>query len=75
MISTKVTPEIARKMVINRFQEVKCPRCFNTYQLGDLKPALYLAPIGQGFRAPDYGGNGYNYYCPKCGHLIYTPRW
>jgi hypothetical protein len=75
MISTNVTPEIARKMVINRFQEVRCPLCRNVYQLGDLKPALFLEMIGRGFRPPDNGGNGYNYYCPKDKTLIYAPRW
>jgi len=75
MIATKARPEIAQKMIINRFQEVRCPLCGSVYQLGDLKPALFLNPIGQGFRAPDYGGNGYNYYCPRDKTLIYAPRW
>lgn len=75
MISTKAKPEIARKMVINRFQEARCSLCGNIYQLGNLRPALFLAPIGGGFRSPDEGGNGYNYYCPKDSTLIYAPRW
>jgi phage FluMu protein Com len=73
---TRITPEIALKMRINQYQKVKCNRCGVVALLGDLKPALYVQNISTGlFRPPDMGGNGYNFRCPNCKGLIYTPRW
>jgi len=73
---TRITPEIALKMRINQYQKVTCSKCKKVSLLGDLKPALYVENITSGkFRAPDEGGNGYNFRCPECKTLVYAPRW
>jgi hypothetical protein len=75
MMSERATPEIMMKMRVNRFHVVKCPTCKGTHLLGDLIPSLYVDIDPAKFRAPDFGGNGYNYYCPYDNTVIYAPRW
>lgn len=76
LVRTKITPEIALKMRINQYQKCTCPKCKKVSLLGDIKPALYIENIESGkFRAPDAGGNGYNFRCPECKTIIYAPRW
>lgn len=75
MISVNAKPEIIRKMKINTQQKVQCWRCKRMYWLKDLMPKLYIESDMRLFRAPDMGGNGYNYDCPHCKSLMYAPRW
>jgi len=76
LTKTRITPEIALKMRINQYQKVTCTKCKKVSLLGDLKPALYIENITSGkYRAPDAGGNGYNFRCPECKTLVYAPRW
>ena len=75
MISVNASPDIIQKMKINRFQEIQCWKCKRKYRLGDLTPKLFIESDMSKFRAPNLGGNGYNYDCPHCKALIYAPRW
>jgi phage tail sheath gpL-like len=73
---TKITPEIAQKMLIDQYKKVKCRRCGTVSLLGDLKPALFIERVDTGrFRPPAMGGNGWNFHCPACAETIYAPRW
>lgn len=75
MISVNAKPEIIQKMKVNQFYQVTCWKCSRKWRLGDLQPKLYIESDMRLFRAPDMGGNGYNYDCPHCKSLIYAPRW
>lgn len=75
MYSVNATEEIISKMKVNRFHQVQCPMCKRKWRLGDLSPKLYIDSDMRKFRAPNQGGNGYNYDCPVCRIPIYCPRW
>jgi hypothetical protein len=73
---TRITPEIAQKMIVDQYHRVKCRRCGTVSMLGDIKPAMFLYLVDNPkFRPPVMGGNGWNYHCPKCQETIYAPRW
>lgn len=75
MISVNASPEIIQKMKVHTQQKVRCYKCGCVYWLVELQPKLFIDPDPKVFRAPDKGGNGYNYDCPACHVPIYMPRW
>lgn len=75
MISLNASPEIIQKMKVHTQQKVKCWKCGYVWWLAELQPKLYVESDMRKFRPPDQGGNGYNYDCPHCKHLMYAPRW
>ena len=75
MYSVNASPEIVKKMQVHRDAKVRCWRCGKVWRLIDLPPKLFIETDMKKFRAPDKGGNGYNYDCPHCKALIYAPRW
>jgi hypothetical protein len=76
LTETKITPEIAQKMVINQYMKVECKTCHHVSMLGDIKPSMFLYLVDNPkFRPPVKGGNGWNFHCPQCKETIYAPRW
>lgn len=74
--NTRMTPEVAKAMLIDQYKKVKCPRCKFISVLGDIKPSIFIYLIDNPkFRPPVAGGNGWNFHCPQCKETIYAPRW
>jgi predicted RNA-binding Zn-ribbon protein involved in translation (DUF1610 family) len=51
---------------------VTCQKCGWQGSYAETKIACWIDPVKQ--TAPDYGGDGRNYYCPKCHQWFASTR-
>lgn len=68
-------PTTARPQTVTQGTIVQCPSCGWKDYLGNAAQSIYLDHRPGRLIPAERGGNGKNYRCPLCKHLIFFTRY
>jgi predicted RNA-binding Zn-ribbon protein involved in translation (DUF1610 family) len=68
-------PTHARPQTVTQGTIVQCPSCGWKNYLGNAAQSIYLDHRPGMLISAEHGGNGKNYRCPECKHLIFFTRY